>query len=205
MVVPAVPAEAPGLVSALGACGLRVCVLGGERAGASFAWALAARLARWPTAGCAVLCCPSSDHGRGPTRPPAPPTPTAPSARRVARCLVADGHQAAARGRVVDALLPDAPGDARAFLAAVGARAPGAPMVTLLAGARRPGLDALVAGQDLVLVVVAAGAPPSLSALAVAELTRLAPGALVQAVPLAARHGAATRRAAVAQALKALR
>ena len=116
-----------------------------------------------------------------------------------------DGHPASAHGRVVGALLPDAPENARALFAAVDARAPGAPMVTLWPGVRRPGVDALVAGQDLVLVVVAAGAPPSLSALAVAELTEVAPGALVQAVPLAARHGAAMRRAAVGQALEALR
>jgi hypothetical protein len=106
---------------------------------------------------------------------------------------------------VIHAALPDAPGDVRALFAAVDAQAPGAPVVTLLRGVRCPWFDALVAAQDLVLVVVAAHAPPSLSALAVAELARVAPGALVQAMPLASRHGVAARRAAVGRALEALR
>jgi len=199
--VEALARRAPGA----GVYGLRVCVLGGERAGASLAWALAARLARLPPARCASLCSAPADPGNGSARPLGPSSPTMPTARRVARCLENDGYQASARGRVISAGLPDAPDDVRELYAAIDAQAPGAPLVTLLRGVRRPGFDALVASQDLVLVVLAAEAPSSLSALAVAELALVAPGALVQAVPLAARHGMTARRAAVGRALEALR
>lgn len=185
--------------------GVGVCVLGGGRAATSFALALAARLARLPGARCAVVCAAPPASGAAPTRPPGLSGPTAPAARRISRGLVADGHEASVRGRVVEVALTDAPGSVGAGLVAVRGRAPDAPMLTLLPGPRSFALDVVIGRQDLVLAVVSADASPALSALAVAELTRVAPGAVVRAVPLPGRLGASARRAAVTRALDALR
>jgi hypothetical protein len=202
---PAAPL-AGGLAASLDACGLRVCVLGGGgRAGSAFASALAARLARLPGARCAVVCAAPLASVAAPGRPPELPGPSAPAARRVARGLAVDGYEASVRGRVVEVASSDAPESVVAALAAARGRAPGAPTLTLLPGTRRSALDAVVGRQDLVLVIVDADASSSLSALAVAELSRVAPGAVVRAVPLPRRLGAAARRAAVTRALETLR
>ncbi len=168
----------------------------------SFAAALAARLARLPGARCAVVGAAPHEAGPAPVRPPGP---RAPAARRVARALAADGHTATVRGRVVEVVLPTPPDAVVAALADLRGRAAGAPTVTLLPGVRDRQLDRLVADHDLLLVVVGAESSPALSALAVAELARLAPHARVRAVPLPGRRGAAARRSAVASALEALR
>ncbi len=195
-----------GVAASLDACGLRVCVLGGGgRAGSSFAWALAARLARLPGARCAVVCAPPIASTAATTRPPGLSGPPGSAARRVARGLVAAGHGASVRGRVVELALPDAPESVEGVLAAARGSAPEAPILTLLPGSRRSALDTVLGRQDLVLVVVAADAASSLSALAVAELTRIAPGAVVRTVPLPGRLGTAARRTAVTRALEALR
>jgi len=195
-----------GLAASLDACGLRVCVLGGSgRAGSSFAGALAARLARLPGARCAVVCAPPTASATAATRPPGLSGPPASAARRVARGLVAAGHGASVRGRVVELALPEAPESVEGVLAAARGSAPEAPILTLLPGSRRSALDTVVGRQDLVLVVVAADAASSLSALAVAELTGIAPGAVVRTVPLPGRLGTAARRTAVNRALEALR
>jgi len=202
----AVPATVAGFAASLDACGLRVCILGGgDRAGSAFASAVAARLARLPGARCAVVCAAPPASVPAPGRPPGLPGPSAPAARRVARGLALDGYAATVRGRVVELAFSDAPESVVAALAAARGRAPDAPMLTLLPGSRRSALDAVVGRQDLVMVVVAADASSSLSALAVAELSRVAPGAVVRAVPLPGRLGAAARRAAVTHALEALR
>jgi len=202
---PAAPL-AGGLAASLDACGLRVCVLGGGgRAGSAFASALAARLARLPGARCAVVCAAPLASVAAPGRPPELPGPSAPAARRVARGLAVDGYEASVRGRVVEVASSDAPESVVAALAAARGRAPGAPTLTLLPGTRRSALDAVVGRQDLVLVIVGADASSSLSALAVAELSRVAPGAVVRAVPLPPRLGGAARRAAVTRALETLR
>ena len=182
--------------------GARVCVLGGGRAGVSFAAALAARLAHLPGARCAVV---GTAHLQGVAVPPRPPGPRARTASRVARALVADGHRATVRGRVVDVALPDRPDAVVTALTDLRGRAADAPTLTLLPGVRRQELDHLVADHDLLLVVVGAESSPALAALAVAELAHLAPHALVRAVPLPARLGASARRAAVAAVLEALR
>ena len=195
-----------GLAASLDACGLHVCVLGGSgRAGSSFAGALAARLARLPGARCAVVCAPPTASAIAATRPPGLSGPPASAARRVARGLVAAGHGASVRGRVVELALPEAPESVEGVLAAARGSAPEAPILTLLPGSRRSALDTVVGRQDLVLVVVAADAASSLSALAVAELTGIAPGAVVRTVPLPGRLGTAARRTAVNRALEALR
>jgi len=202
---PASPIAA-GLAASLNACSLRVCVLGGGgRAGSAFASALAARLARLPGARCAVVCAAPIVPGAATGRPPGLPGPSAPAVRRVARGLVVDGYEASVRGRVVEIVSSDASESIVAALAAARGRAPDAPTLTLLPGSRRSALDGVVGGQDLVLVVVGADASSSLSALAVAELERVAPGAVVRAVPLPARLGGAARRAAVKRALETLR
>lgn len=203
---PAAAERLTGLAASLDACGLRVCVLGGSgRAGSSFAGALAARLARLPGARCAVVCAPPTASATAATRPPGLSGPPASAARRVARGLVAAGHGASVRGRVVELALPEAPESVEGVLAAARGSAPEAPILTLLPGSRRSALDTVVGRQDLVLVVVAADAASSLSALAVAELTRIAPGAVVRTVPLPGRLGTAARRTAVNRALEALR
>ena len=206
---PAAVAQRPtvgDLAASLDACGLRVCVLGGgDRSGASFAWALAARLARLPGARCAVVCTAAPASVAAPGRPLGLAGPPAPAARRVARGLAVDGYEASVRGRVVELGSSDAPESVVAALAAARGRAPDAPTLTLLPGVRRSALNAVVGQQDLVLVVVDVDASSSLSVLAVAELSRVAPGAVVTAVPLPGRLGAAARRAAVTRALEALR
>lgn len=198
-------ALAAGLAASLDACGFRVCVLGGSnRAASGFASALAARLARLPGARCAIVCAPLASAGSA-GRAPGLPGPPAPSACRVARGLAVDGYEASVRRRVVELRSSDAPESVVAALAAARSRAPDAPTLTLLPGSRRSALDAVVGHQDLVLVIIDAGASSSLTALAVAELSRVAPGAVVRAVPLPGRLGAAARRAAVTRALDGLR
>jgi hypothetical protein len=91
-----------------------------------------------------------------------------PAVRAAKRLAVAADDGATARGRLAWLALP--PGPARAVDALVEAAAVvDAPLVTALAGARPPVLEALVAGHDLVVVAAAPGTP-----LAHAVVARLA-------------------------------
>ena len=198
------PAALAALPSPFEAYGLRVCVLGGGRAGLGFARTLAARLARLPGAGCAVLVSPGSE-GAPPGVLALAGWPPAHAARRTARGLAAEGHAVTARGRVVEATLPGVAGEVEGVLAAIGRHAPDAPVLTHLPGPRRPEGDALLARQDLLLVVLGEAAASSLTTLVVAELSVAAPRAVVEAVPLPGRRSVAARRAAVRRALEVLR
>jgi len=188
--------------------GVRVCVLGGERTGACFARAFAARLARLPGGRCAVLGVPASEAAKGDAaarRPVGSRGSAVPGPRRVAHDLLSGGHPASARGRIVEVSLPSDPAAIGEALADIRRRAAGVPTLTLLPGPRCSALDPVVAEQDLVLVVVTPDAPVGLSALAVAEVLQTAPAAIVRVVELRRRLGAAARRAAVKDALGALR
>lgn len=188
-----------------GASGLRVCVVGGGPEGWSFARALCARLARLPGARCAVLCLPPR---RVEGRPPRGSGLPAPAARRLARQLAGVELAATVRGRVVEAApAPGAEGFAALadLLATVEHHAPETPIITLLGGARGPGDERFIGGQDVVLALVPDPAAPALGIVAAAELSGLAPGAVVRAVALPARLGLARRRAAVASVVEELR
>lgn len=192
------PAIRAPTAPAVHAEGVRVCVLGTERAGARFAAALAARLARRPGARFAVLCSAERPSSGAPVGPPAP------AARRVARALVLEGRQAEVVGRVVRVALDDAPTAATLALAAVAGCAAGAPVVTLLRGVRSAALDDMVSGQDVVLAVMSEDTDDTLCELALAELEALAPQAVVCRVALPRRPSATARRRALTVALEAV-
>lgn len=195
--------------------GPSVCVLGGDPAAVgALATAIAARLARRPGARYALLCSAGTSDVLGVPTPPGtrdlPATrgllgtrglPGTPTARRVVGHLCDTGLLATARGRVVRVAFDDGPLPAALRTLLLG----GAPCVTVHHGPRRGDAARPVSGHDLIVVVVADGAPAGLGALAAAELGAGAPGAVVQVVALPARGGAGARRAAAAGALAVLR
>ncbi len=195
-------AAASSLVSPAPMAGRHVCVLAGGRAASALGDALAAHLARAPGARCAVVVRAGGDDERTAAALPAPPAPTA---RRLHRGLVLDGEEAAVRGRVVTLTAPSDRDGLAATLARVTRRAPAAPVVTVIPGARCTTFDPVVAAHELIVVVVDAEAPPTLPALALAEVQALAPAAAVQVVALPARLGASARRAAAGRAMEVLR
>lgn len=130
---------------------------------------------------CAVVC-----HWDGDDAAPLPPRTsgfaTAP-ARRLSERLASRGLTATARGRLVTVALPVPATEARAAtertLAAIG----DAPLILVLAGARPPQLDPLLAALDRLVVVPAASAPAGLEPLAVAGAARLGRSTAVLHLP----------------------
>ena len=125
---------------------------------------LLARLHRAPV----VVVCVSGSAGRA--TGPAWRGPAFPVAGRMACGLSARGHDARAAGRLVTVWLggsaDDAALEARRALAAAGS----APVVLALGGPRTAAFDALLSGQDLVVVGMRSGADPILARLAVDTL-----------------------------------
>jgi hypothetical protein len=113
---------------------------------------------------------------------------SAPAARRTAVALRADGHIAQAAGRLVRIALPPAGDDAVAVVREAVAPT-GYPTVLVVAGPRGEALGALLAEQDVTLLVQRPGGDPELEALTVAGL--VADGAHVRTVALASSPGAA--------------
>lgn len=180
-----------------GARAPRVCILGDGRSSATFARALAGRLAGAPGARCAILArLPDSPGSNG-----SPAATARPTARRLARALQHGGLTATARGRLVELTVS---GPAAELASAVG-RSEAPPIVLALPATRTTELDALLTGCDLALLVVRADTPPALTALAVAGLERTIPRSEVRAITLPTRGGGSARRAALNQAMEALR
>lgn len=177
----------------------RVCVLGRDASAVAFGLALAQRLARAPGGRAAVACVWSEGRDEAPARRSGPPTA---ASRRLAAALVAGGHEADLRGRVVRVRLPVDPGAAAAAFESVDGRAGSVGVVAILVGARSASLDAVLARQDVVLAVVVADAPSALTELAERSLTSAAPAAAVRAVALPSRLAGPARRAAVIRALE---
>lgn len=105
------------------------------------------------------------------------------SARRLADRLARRGLTVAARGRLVTVTLPAAATEARAATERTLAAVDDAPLVLVLAGARPPELDPLLATLDRLVVVPAAGAPAGLEPLAVAGAARLGRSTAVLRLP----------------------
>ena len=154
-----------------------VAVLASPSDAPALAAALGLALARAHRSPVAVLCVWSPQPARG-WRAPAMP-----AAARVARTLVARGHDATAAGRLVLARLGDRADEAAGQALRVGAAAGAAPVVLALAGPRAGAFDELLALQDLVVVGVAAGADPALARLATAGLERAVTCAVPPADP----------------------
>jgi hypothetical protein len=108
------------------------------------------------------------------------------SARRLAERLAGRGLAAAASGRLVTVVLPAAGGEARAATERTLAASGDAPVVLVVAGARPPALDPLLATLDRLVVVPAADAPPGLEDLALDAAARLGRGVSLLRVPGAA-------------------
>lgn len=129
--------------------------------------ALALALARGRRSPVAVVCIWAPDAGRPPWGVPA-----LPAAARLARALVARGHEARGSGRLVLVRLAPACETAAAEALRASSAAGPAPAVLALAGPRAAAFDALLAEQDLVVVATAAGTDPALTRLALTGLER---------------------------------
>ncbi len=175
-----------------------VCVLGGGRASVALGHALARRLACAPGPSPALALV-ATVSGEVPG--PAAGWPATPAARRAARTLGVVAAPALARGRVLGVGLPEEPAALAITLADVRRVLSAHPWVTVLPGVRRRELDPVVAAHRVVVVVLATGADPALSALAAAEIAGLGPDVAVVPVVLPQRLGATARRAAVARTL----
>ena len=99
------------------------------------------------------------------------PTPAWPAARNLAATL-AEGHDVAARGRLVHIQLPH---DVTAAVAAANRLTTGArfPTVLVLGGPRSEAFDDLLSSRDVLVVLQPAGFPGSLTELAAQQLRRL--------------------------------
>jgi hypothetical protein len=104
--------------------------------------------------------------------PPAS-APAVGAARRLAARLSSRGLEAAARGRLVTLHLPAAPDAARDAAERAAAAAGDAPTVLVLAGARPPSFDALLAEADRLVVVASPDAPSVLEHLAIEDAARV--------------------------------
>jgi hypothetical protein len=111
------------------------------------------------------------------------------AARRLAERLAARGLSAAARGRLVTVALPASDVEARAAADRAMAAAGDAPVVLVLAGARPPALDPLLAAVDRVVLVPPAEAPSGLEALALTAAAHLGRSTAILRLP---RTGSAT-------------
>lgn len=105
--------------------------------------------------------------------------PASLAARRGAALLRDRGEAAVAGGRVVRVGLPGAE-DAAAGGVLAALRQAGGPAVLVAAGPRGAAMDDVLAELDRIVLVVRAGADAELSELAVAELERHAPCAVVE-------------------------
>jgi hypothetical protein len=154
-----------------------VAVLAPPADAPALAAALGLALARARRAPVAVVCIWSAEPARRSWRAPARP-----AAARLAASLAGRGHEARAAGRLVVVGLSAACEDAAGEAVRVSAAAAGAPTGLALAGPRAAPFDAALAGQDMIVVGVPAGADPALVALALRGLDR----ALACPVPPAA-------------------
>jgi hypothetical protein len=127
---------------------------------------------------CAIVC-----HWDDAGLPPRASGLAAASARRMADRLARRGLTVSARGRLVTVTLPVAAAEARAATERTLAAAGDAPLVLVLAGARPPGLDPLLATLDRLVVVPTSGAPAGLAPLAVAAAARLGRSTAVLHLP----------------------
>lgn len=98
--------------------------------------------------------------------------PATPAARRTAGALRDLGLAAGCGGRLARALLAPDEAEAAAEARALSEQS-AAPSVLVVAGPRGPAFEALLAGQDLVVLVARPAADPELVAIAAAELSRL--------------------------------
>ncbi len=147
----------------------------------------AARVARAPAA-LACIWAPAQAQAL-----PGPRSPALPAARRIALALAARGHETLAAGRLaLVRLAGDEPAAAAEAVRALAAAGPAA--AVLAVGGRSEALDAVLAGQDALLLWPPADAPEALAPLALASLRALGPPA--GAVPV--RLGARARALALA-------
>ncbi|MDX6690342.1 MAG: hypothetical protein QOG15_1799 [Solirubrobacteraceae bacterium] len=109
--------------------------------------------------------------------------PALPGARRLAAALAARGHDARGAGRLVLVRLPPDPQEAAAAAGRAAAAAGAVPAVLALGGPRVASFDALLAGQDLVVVAPRTDADPILARLAVDGLAAQAVCACACEVP----------------------
>jgi hypothetical protein len=157
-VAPAAPAAAPPVAALPSAARAVVVGRADEVAPLAAAVALWLRAAdRAPAALVAVWRC-------GDKRPPAARGAAMPSAARLAARLARRDLPATARGRLAWLALPADPAAAAGTVHRVAAIVEG-PLVTALAGARPPELDALVAGHDVVVVAAEPDTPLARAAL----------------------------------------
>lgn len=99
---------------------------------------------------------------------------SAPGVRRAAAMLRDQGHAARASGRIVRVLVA-AEEEAATIEAMAAMRGADGPTVLVVAGPRTGGMEALLAGRELVVLAARRGADPELTGLAAEELGRLAP------------------------------
>jgi hypothetical protein len=144
-------------------------------AGASLALAAASA----HHAPCALVC---RWTGTEATTPPRS-GPAVTAARKLARRLTTRGLAASACGRLVLIDLPAAAGEARAAAERALAAAGETPTVLVVAGARPPALDPLLATLDRLIVVPTADAPSGLVSLAVTAAAQLGRGASLLHLP----------------------
>jgi hypothetical protein len=120
---------------------------------------------------CALVCRWTGEAAGVPLAPASAPAVGA--ARRLAARLSSRGLEAAARGRLVTLHLPAAPDAARDAAERAAAAAGDAPTVLVIAGARPPSFDALLAEADRLVVVASPGAPSVLEHLAIEDAARV--------------------------------
>jgi hypothetical protein len=169
-VAPAGPAEASAVLVGERAvpATLGVLVAPAQAAAAGAVLGLAAATAG--ASSCALVCRWTGDVAEA---APLASAPAVGAARRLASRLSSRGLDAAARGRLVTVRLP-APADEAGDAAERAAAAAGeAPTVLVLAGARPPSFDTLLAAADRLVVVTSPDAPSMLEDLAVEDAARI--------------------------------
>ncbi|HWH95604.1 MAG TPA: hypothetical protein VNT03_17215 [Baekduia sp.] len=163
-------ADAPATQVAERAVPATLAVLAAREDAAIAGASLALATARATRAACAVVCVWTG----GGEAVAAPGTGLAVgSARRLASRLAARGLAVGARGRLVSVALPAADVEARAAAERALAAAGDLPVIVVVAGARPPALDALLAAVDRIVVVPPADAPAGLEDLALSAAARL--------------------------------
>jgi hypothetical protein len=171
---------------------LGILVAPGDAPVAGAALGLAAATAH--RAPCAVVCRWTGAEAADPPRSGLAVS----AARRLAQRLAARGLVAGACGRVVTVALPACDIEARVATERALAAAGDLPLVLVIAGARSPAFDPLLATLDRLIVVPPSGAPVGLERLAADSAARLGRGVAVLRVP---STGAVTGRLLAATGL----
>jgi hypothetical protein len=169
-VAPGPPAPTPAVLVAERAVPATLGVLVAPAQAAASGAVLGLAAARAGGSPCALVCRWTGDVADA---APLASAPAVGAARRLASRLSSRGLDGAARGRLVTVRLPPAADEARDAAERAAAAAGEAPTVLVLAGARPPSFDTLLAEADRLVVVASPDAPSGLEHLALEDAARV--------------------------------